>query len=72
MIRAPQACELLGGASEVESIDFSAYTAGTGNAGTTILSATVRQCFRVLTFDLSGHGTRTLVLTALLPHAKLP
>lgn len=32
---------MLGGASEVESIDFSAYTAGTGNAGTTILSATV-------------------------------
>lgn len=34
---------MLGGASEVESIDFSAYTAGTGNAGTTILSATVRE-----------------------------
>lgn len=32
---------MLGGASEVESIEFSAYTAGTGNAGTTILSATV-------------------------------
>lgn len=32
---------MLGGACEVDSIDFSAYTAGTGNAGTTILSATV-------------------------------
>lgn len=32
---------MLGGTSEVESIEFSAYTAGTGNAGTTILSATV-------------------------------
>lgn len=36
-----QACDMLGGPSEVASIDFSAYTAGTGNAGTTILSATV-------------------------------
>ncbi|CAM9618718.1 unnamed protein product, partial [Ectocarpus sp. 12 AP-2014] len=39
-LMAVEACEMLGGASEVESVDFSAYTAGTGNAGTTILSAT--------------------------------
>ncbi|CAM9746254.1 unnamed protein product [Laminaria digitata] len=48
---AVEACELLGGASEVESIDFSAYTAGTGNAGTTILSATfLILCEKVLGF----------------------
>ncbi|CAM9170893.1 unnamed protein product [Ectocarpus sp. 6 AP-2014] len=42
---------MLGGASEVESIDFSAYTAGTGNAGTTILSATfLILCEKVLGF----------------------
>ncbi|CAN0216749.1 unnamed protein product [Ectocarpus sp. 8 AP-2014] len=48
---AVEACEMLGGASEVESIDFSAYTAGTGNAGTTILSATfLILCEKVLGF----------------------
>ncbi|CAN0220582.1 unnamed protein product, partial [Phaeothamnion confervicola] len=39
-IMALEACEMLGGADSVESVDFSAFTAGTGNAGTTILSAT--------------------------------
>lgn len=43
-----KACELLGGAEEVESIDFSAFTAGTGNAGTTILSATVSHLEKLL------------------------
>lgn len=47
-----QACEMLGGASEVDSIDFSAYTAGTGNAGTTILSATV--CERAVDRYIDG------------------
>ncbi|CAM9708080.1 unnamed protein product, partial [Ectocarpus fasciculatus] len=50
-LMAVEACEMLGGASEVESIDFSAYTAGTGNAGTTILSATfLILCEKVLGF----------------------
>eukprot|EP00904_Undaria_pinnatifida_P012410 jgi/Undpi1/829/HiC_scaffold_10.g04293.m1 len=50
-LMAVEACELLGGTGEVESIDFSAYTAGTGNAGTTILSATfLILCEKVLGF----------------------
>ncbi|CAM9910938.1 unnamed protein product [Ectocarpus sp. 12 AP-2014] len=50
-LMAVEACEMLGGASEVESVDFSAYTAGTGNAGTTILSATfLILCEKVLGF----------------------
>ncbi|CAN0466567.1 unnamed protein product [Ascophyllum nodosum] len=50
-LMAVEACELLGGAGEVESVDFSAFTAGTGNAGTTILSATfLILCEKVLGF----------------------
>eukprot|EP00752_Nemacystus_decipiens_P007293 g6525.t2 len=50
-LMAVEACEMLGGASEVDSIEFSAYTAGTGNAGTTILSATfLILCEKVLGF----------------------
>lgn len=50
-LMAVQACDMLGGPSEVASIDFSAYTAGTGNAGTTILSATfLILCEKVLGF----------------------
>lgn len=39
-LMAVEACNMLGGSQEVDNIDFSAFTAGTGNAGTTILSAT--------------------------------
>ncbi|CAM9602417.1 unnamed protein product [Discosporangium mesarthrocarpum] len=50
-LMAVEACDMLGGASEVDSLDFSAFTAGTGNAGTTILSATfLILCEKVLSF----------------------
>eukprot|EP00612_Vaucheria_litorea_P000162 CAMPEP_0171451642 /NCGR_PEP_ID=MMETSP0945-20130129/67_1 /TAXON_ID=109269 /ORGANISM="Vaucheria litorea, Strain CCMP2940" /LENGTH=407 /DNA_ID=CAMNT_0011976147 /DNA_START=104 /DNA_END=1323 /DNA_ORIENTATION=+ len=39
-LMAVECCDLLGGKEKVHSIEFSAFTAGTGNAGTTILSAT--------------------------------
>jgi saccharopine dehydrogenase-like NADP-dependent oxidoreductase len=40
MVMSLDAVELLGGASEVEALDFSFFTSGSGGAGPTILSAT--------------------------------